>query len=333
MTTPTRPTNYPDWTSGTTLQVQTPPPSLQNVGWTAQKPPFVYWNWLQYYVGLWIRWLDYTTATVLSQAVNITASNAGHTVATGTNVQSQLDQLDSTVGAILGNVEVNDFSGDGTTTTFTLSESPGSLNATWVFISGVYQEKSTYSVSGASLIFSEAPPVGTNNIEVVISISAAAPVSGSGSIEWVESSNAPVASIDSTNNRVYAYGNGLGQNLYAVIKVPSSYGGSPIKMKMDFYSPDASGTVLMQTVSTLVRTGVDPYNDSANQRTSTNAAITLTISDILLSNTFDLTDSSGKINGITVSPGDLIYLKLTRGTDTATSAVQNLVYGVEMLYQ
>lgn len=56
--------------------------------------------------------------------------------------------------------------GDGSNTTFSLSSTPISKSTTSVHINGVYQEKSTYSLSGASIVFSEAPPA-TSSIEVV----------------------------------------------------------------------------------------------------------------------------------------------------------------------
>jgi hypothetical protein len=65
------------------------------------------------------------------------------------------------------NVNVDVFSGNASTTAFTLSSDPSSKNNTYVSISGVYQAKSTYSVSGTTLTFSTAPPTGTSNIEVV----------------------------------------------------------------------------------------------------------------------------------------------------------------------
>jgi hypothetical protein len=70
-------------------------------------------------------------------------------------------------GAAAGNMVVDNFSGDGSTTAFVLSTDPGSENNTWVTVDGVTQHKDTYSMSGATLTFSEAPPTGTNNIEVV----------------------------------------------------------------------------------------------------------------------------------------------------------------------
>lgn len=57
------------------------------------------------------------------------------------------------------------FTGDGSTIIFTLPVIPLNENWTQVYINGVYQFKNTYSVSGTSLIFSEAPP-DTSKIEV-----------------------------------------------------------------------------------------------------------------------------------------------------------------------
>ena len=70
-------------------------------------------------------------------------------------------------GLGVSNVAVDVFSGNKSTTAFTLSGQAGSKNNTYVFIGGVYQAKSTYSLSGTTLTFSTAPPNGTNNVEVV----------------------------------------------------------------------------------------------------------------------------------------------------------------------
>lgn len=59
------------------------------------------------------------------------------------------------------------FSGDGVQTAFALSNPPETEENTQIYVSGVYQQKNSYSLSGSILTFSEAPPAGTNNIEVV----------------------------------------------------------------------------------------------------------------------------------------------------------------------
>ena len=61
---------------------------------------------------------------------------------------------------------VDEFTGDGSDTTFTLSVAPMNENNTFVYLDGVYQEKSVYSVSGTTLTFATAPVSG-HSIEVV----------------------------------------------------------------------------------------------------------------------------------------------------------------------
>jgi hypothetical protein len=66
-----------------------------------------------------------------------------------------------------GSVAVQNFNGTGSQTAFTLAAAPESENNTQVYISGVYQQKDQYSISGTTLTFTSSPPAGTNNIEVV----------------------------------------------------------------------------------------------------------------------------------------------------------------------
>ena len=61
----------------------------------------------------------------------------------------------------------NNFTGDGSTTAFTLTLAPMNENNTFVYMDGVYQEKSEYSVSGTTLTFGAAPANG-DSIEVII---------------------------------------------------------------------------------------------------------------------------------------------------------------------
>lgn len=157
---------------------------------------------------------------------------------------------------------------------------------------------------------------------------------GGGSLQWVEDTNAPTTTVEN-HNRVYLFQSALGQTLYALIKVPTSYvAGTQIKMKTDFYSPDSSGNVLVQSVATLIRQGTDAMSSTTNQRTSTNSAVTLGAGTVNIPQgvTLDLTDGTGKINSVSVSPGDFILVALTRGTDTATSDVRVPVYGVEVTF-
>jgi len=65
-----------------------------------------------------------------------------------------------------GTTVVDNFVGDGVTTDFGLSTLPGTEETTEVYINGVYQHKNSYSISGAVIVFSEAPEV-DHEIEVL----------------------------------------------------------------------------------------------------------------------------------------------------------------------
>lgn len=58
------------------------------------------------------------------------------------------------------------FSGNGSTLAFTMSVAPANPSSILVAITGVLQDPSTYAVSGTTLTFSSAPPIGTGNISV-----------------------------------------------------------------------------------------------------------------------------------------------------------------------
>lgn len=108
-----------------------------------------------------------------AKAFNPTLRNDGSALQPGdlyfNTVENALRAYSGTVwvAGTAGSVAVQNFSGDGVTAAFTLATAPASENNTQVYISGVYQQKDQYSVSGTALTFSSAPPAGANNIEVV----------------------------------------------------------------------------------------------------------------------------------------------------------------------
>ena len=58
------------------------------------------------------------------------------------------------------NMDTNIYTGDGSTTAFTLSTAPDTENNLMVFIDGVFQAQNVYSVSGTTLTFATAPASG-----------------------------------------------------------------------------------------------------------------------------------------------------------------------------
>ena len=76
-------------------------------------------------------------------------------------------------GGLPGTVYVQRLSGTGAQTSFTLNVSVPSSALIDVFINGIYQNKNTFTIVDDVLTFSEAPPAGTDNVEVVVSITIA----------------------------------------------------------------------------------------------------------------------------------------------------------------
>ena len=103
--------------------------------------------------------------------------------------------------AVAGSSIVQDsFTGDGSTTDFTLSINPTSELNTQVYVDGVYQNKSTYTVSGTTLAFDTAP-VSTTAIEVIIMSQTAvnAPTSNSVTTSTIVDGNVTTSKILDAN--------------------------------------------------------------------------------------------------------------------------------------
>lgn len=122
----------------------------------------------------------YTDSTGLVPHTNPIILNSAGRVATGeiwqpAGLQYKYVLMDSTdvliatfdnVGSIAtGSANIDNFTGDGVQTVFTLTSPPINENATNIYINGVYQQKNTYSISSSDITFSEAPPV-VSTIEV-----------------------------------------------------------------------------------------------------------------------------------------------------------------------
>lgn len=85
-------------------------------------------------------------------------------------INTSSDTLIATYDNISGSgspvYQVQNFTGTGVQTTFTLTNSATGEDYTLIYINGVYQFKNTYTVSGTIVTFSEAPPL-TAKIEVL----------------------------------------------------------------------------------------------------------------------------------------------------------------------
>jgi len=121
-----------------------------------------------------VKWTADSNAVTIARSGSDTINGA-----TSTSIGAQYTQImfvadyetnqwfAATSGLGSTNVVIDAFNGTGSQTAFTLSGDAGTENNTYVYVSGVYQAKATYSLSGTTLTFSTAPPSGTGNVEVV----------------------------------------------------------------------------------------------------------------------------------------------------------------------
>ena len=108
----------------------------------------------------------FLNGVLLDNGTDYTATNGTAVVLVNGATTSDLLQI-STFVQIIGSADAvtDEFTGDGSTTAFTLTADPDVEGNTMVFVDGVYQEKATYSISGTTLTFSAAPANG-QSIEV-----------------------------------------------------------------------------------------------------------------------------------------------------------------------
>ena len=65
------------------------------------------------------------------------------------------------------NFAIDTFNGDNSTVNFTLRDAPATTSSILVFVGGIRQQTDSYTLSERTLQFTEAPPTGTNNIQVL----------------------------------------------------------------------------------------------------------------------------------------------------------------------
>lgn len=96
-----------------------------------------------------------TSSANLGNVANLAITGGSNGYYLQTDGTGNLTWANVTTGITL---TVDNFSGDGSNTAFTLTQTPDNANYTLVSIGGVMQPKSAYTVNGNVLTFSSAPP-------------------------------------------------------------------------------------------------------------------------------------------------------------------------------
>jgi trimeric autotransporter adhesin len=115
---------------------------------------------VSYTVGL----LDVFRNGVKLAAADVTATNGTSFTIAACATGDIIQAIAYTSLNVAATITSDTFSGNGVQTTFIMSVTPANPSSVLVAISGVVQAPSTYSVSTTSLIFSDPPPSGSNNI-------------------------------------------------------------------------------------------------------------------------------------------------------------------------
>jgi hypothetical protein len=153
--------------------------------------------------------------------------NKAYKFVINTSNDTLIGTYDNIIGPASLYFTVDNFTGNGTTQIFTLTATPYNINGTFVYINGVYQNKSTYTLSGTTLTFSTAPPT-TSSIEVMY-VLAIQDVSlnnftGNGTTQAFTLTSAPIS-----ENSTFVFINGVYQNknTYAVSGTTLTFSTAP----------------------------------------------------------------------------------------------------------
>ena len=205
-----------------------------------------------------------------------TLNFVGSTVtATGSGATKTITITGSSVGSGGTTVARDTLSGTSGTQSYTLSQSIADENNTYVFIDGVYQSKTTYSMSGTTLTFGSQPPIGTNNIEVIHYTSAPA-VSEFGVLQVDTfdganySSNLTLSIVPENKQHTNVFINGVYQE-------KSTYTLSGNTLTLTGYSATTGDTIEVESKKVLTPSGLTYANmvsdtgtgDGSNQTFST----------------------------------------------------------------
>ncbi len=233
----------------------------------------------------------------------------------------------------------NNFVGTGSQTAFTLNTTVNEENMTFVFLEGIYQDKSTYGISGSTLTFSTAPQNGYN-IEVMVlgAISASTNALYTDTFTGDGTTTAYALGITPVDiNAIEVYLNGLYQNISTLTLSANT---------VTFATAPPSGVIIeirsvgflnsggtLSPATLIGGTGITVTTNSPNNFTISNTVVNVTVSFNLvtgqnLTYTTPSPASSIGLSGSTFTSTTFTVTDPAGGTLSGTAIVGNLPSGI-----
>ena len=287
-----------------------------------------------------------TTDYAETNSSTITFANA---IASGNVVE--IVAFYRTIGT--GNSVVNQFTGNASTTDFTVTTAPESENNLLVYIDGVYQQKTDYTVSGTTLAFDTAPASGAiiETVAMVGAITSQADLTLTGELDAATldiSGNATIGgnlSLDGNNKelRFYEGSNYVGFEAPALSAdkiwvLPAADGTAGYALKTDGsgnLSWGLAGGNAFETISVSGQSNVvaDSSSDTLTLAAGTGLAITtaagsdtITFTNTAVgANAFGTIAVSGQSNVVADSTADTLTLAAGAGIVLTTAAGSDTV--------
>ena len=256
---------------------------------------------------------------LLDNGTDYTANNTTSVVLTNGAAAGDTLQI-STFVKVLGtaDISVDTFSGNGSTTAFTLSENPDVEENIQVYIDGVYQEQSTYSVSTNTLTFSTAPANGTT-VEVSI---------GTRNVTLANLEDLSMTGdLSLVDNKKLLIGTGNDLQIYhdSNNSIIEDSGTGHVQVRSGTFTV---GNAAMSKVSAVFNSGAsqDFYYDNVKKLETTSAGATVT-GDLVISGDLTVQGTNTTLNTATLDVEDLNITVGSGATSSSAADGSGLTFG------
>lgn len=254
---------------------------------------------------------DAAVLYVSPSGVFVIYQKSAHLLA-GNNLSDIVDKVAARANLGLGNPAVNTFVNNGATTTRTLTQDPGTVNAVIVVFDGVVQKPNTdYTLSGTTLTYTTAPANGTVEVIFVGNASLPAGTPSDGTVTTVKIASSALAT--------QAEAEALTDNAKIM---------TPLRARQQFTAASLMSAIFQDQKASGTAGGT--FTSGAWQTRTLNTSVVNGISGAsLASNQFVLPAGSYEIYVEAVSNSSGVsQLRLQNISDASTVALGNVLPGV-----